>query len=254
MAYLHTLDIKKQQDIIEIPLFPENNRPSLNIRAYMTLKSAGNMAFSEQERLTCRYNIFKRLTIDKTKVYSLYQKHTRRVLRIHKQKNPGDYRSVPGDGMITSDKDIFLSITIADCLPIFIIDKQTSVYGIIHSGWQGTGIVKEAITLMETQCGVKRENIKIVIGPGIGECCYAVPAERYHYFASNFGEKSCKEKNGCYYINLYQANINILENIGIYDIDVMTNCTSCTPALHSFRRDGKDSFGLMMAIIGQFKD
>ena len=41
------------------------------------------------------------------------------------------------DGLITNDKNVYLSITIADCLPIVIFDPQKEVISLIHSGWKG---------------------------------------------------------------------------------------------------------------------
>ena len=210
------------------------------------------MAFFNRHIKPDRKNFFNQLNIDESRVYSLYQKHTQHVIKIEKSKKPDTYLTIMGDGMVTAEKGIFLSITVGDCLPIFIINKKMNIYGIIHSGWKGTGIIINAIELSEKEYGIKRENLKIIIGPGIGSCCYNVPKERYALFKSRFGRSSCREKAGKYYIDLRKANLTLLASEGITDIDIIQTCTFCSPALHSFRRDGKDNYGLMMAIIGYF--
>ena len=40
--------------------------------------------------------------------------------------------------------NVTLLVTIADCLPIFIA-ADNGAYGIVHSGWKGTGIIENAI-------------------------------------------------------------------------------------------------------------
>ncbi len=45
--------------------------------------------------------------------------------------------SPAGDGLITSDKGILLTIRIADCLPVLMVDPQQRVVAAVHSGWRG---------------------------------------------------------------------------------------------------------------------
>ena len=42
------------------------------------------------------------------------------------------------DGFIARNKNIVLSIKVADCIPLFLHDNKTGLFGLIHSGWRGT--------------------------------------------------------------------------------------------------------------------
>ena len=42
------------------------------------------------------------------------------------------------DGLITDKKDNVLSLTFADCTPLYFYDPVKNVIGNVHSGWKGT--------------------------------------------------------------------------------------------------------------------
>ena len=55
------------------------------------------------------------------------------------------------DGLVTNGKNKVLSLTFADCTPIYLFDKNKKIIGNIHSGWQGTAkkIAKKSIEFMK---------------------------------------------------------------------------------------------------------
>jgi len=254
MAIFYQLPVHKNDSYCEIPLLNQQKSALYQLKAYLSLKPAGDMAFFKRNRLPYRKRFFEQHAIDESRVYSLFQEHTHHVVKVEGRKKPAKYHSISGDGMVAGEKNIFLSVTVADCLPVFIIDRQTGAYGLVHSGWKGTGIVLKATHLMEKKYGSRKKDLNIIMGPGIGICCYAVPEKRFKLFASKFGKNTCRQEEGRYFIDMKKANLTLLENNGINDVDVITNCTCCDPVFHSFRRDGKEKFGLMMAVIGYFNN
>ena len=67
-------------------------------------------------------------------------------------------------------------------LPIFLVDPVTGAFGLVHSGWKGTGIVHAALESMMAAFGTDPRDVSVTIGPGIGPCCYRVPEERARVF------------------------------------------------------------------------
>ena len=122
----------------------------------------------------------------------------------------------------------------------------------MHSGWNGTGIIDTASKLVKKKFRIDYHNLKVVIGPGIGSCCYEVDKERYGYFKKKFGIKSGVIKRNKYFVDLREANIYICAKLGIKEITIIKDCTFCNNKLSSFRRDGSDELVLMMAAIGYF--
>ncbi len=228
----------------EIPVIP-------GISAGVSLAAAGDMALSRDGILPARSALLARQGIRRDRLYGLRQVHSRRVQLIEEQP-PEEAAAVEADGLLTTRPDAVLSVTVADCLPIFLADRRTGAFGIVHSGWRGTGIVREALALLASRFGCRPAEISVVIGPGIGACCYAVPEERAELFAAEHGPGTVRrEKGGQPRLDLRAANIGILRAAGVEEIGVVTDCTSCSSRLGSFRRQGPADYTLMLAWIGR---
>ncbi len=149
-----------------------------------------------------------------------------------------------GDGMITDNLLLMPVVTVADCVPIFFYDSVNNVFGVVHSGWKGTGIIGDAIKTAVEKYGCNVKNISVAIGPHIGDCCYDVYGERVEYFLNNFGLKTITEKTENnekkYMLSLTEANLSVLRNAGVPEenIVVATDCTCCTKF-----GDGTNVFG-----------
>lgn len=160
------------------------------------------------------------------------------------------------DALFTKEKNVFLSVTVADCLPIFLFDPQKQIVGIVHAGWRGleNGIIGETISKMVSG-GSQPEKILAGIGPGIGPCHFEVGEDVAGKF-SRFGGQVRREAGGKIFLDLKRiAELALLAN-GILSENIETNpsCTFCEKEKYfSFRRDGCGDVGkleAMMAVIG----
>lgn len=163
-------------------------------------------------------------------------------------RQPGNYPNC--DGMITSQHRVFLCVSVADCVPIFLFDEKKMVVAGVHAGWRGTkaGIVLNTINLMKTECGSNPDNIVAFIGPSASACCYEVGEE----VASRFESKFVSAKDGRIFVDLKSANTAQLMQSGVpsSSIEVSPLCTIAEKdILHSYRRDGNRS-GRMIGVIG----
>ena len=203
---------------------------------------AGNMKHQDKDR----QSLFLKLGINPFNVYSLKQIHSRSVIVVDK-KNPPPI-DTEADGMVTQDREITLSVTVADCLPVFLYDTKSGAFGLVHSGWKGTGIALAAVNLMQKYWGTEQNDIAAILGPCIGSCCYKVDLQRASVFETDFGSESVRKSDGSFFLDLKTANIKLLENVGVKNIAVCQNCTFCDERLGSFRREGS-GFTHMAALI-----
>ncbi|MDR0322720.1 MAG: polyphenol oxidase family protein [Treponema sp.] len=189
--------------------------------------------------------------------------HSREVLTVDRNNPP----TVSADGMVCGDQDIALCVTVADCLPVFLLDTESGMFGLVHSGWKGTGIVLQALERMRKIGGTRVEAVAAILGPCIGSCCYRVDAQRAFAFEKEFGVvasaatfESMQEnappvtrREQCpdgpvWYLDLKAANVRLLADAGVRNIAVCGDCTFTDTRLGSFRREGQD-FTHMAAMI-----
>ena len=216
----------------------------------ISLVSAGDMAFSRRTELPHRGRLVTELGAPADKVFALRQVHSRNVVVLDNQP-PQNLAATEADGMLTLRQDVLLTVTVADCLPIVLVDARGGAFGIVHSGWKGTGIAAEAVRVMQERFGSRPRDIAVTIGPGIGTCCYRVPAERAEHFEVAFGPGTVVHgADGTPRLDLRAANVRLLEEAGVESISIASACTCCTPGLASFRRQGAAHFTLMLAYVG----
>ncbi len=218
--------------------------------AGISLARAGDMDLAKRSDLPWRERLFAVLGVGSERVRCVRQVHSRRVVRIDGSE-PLDGPFVEADGMVSDRRELLLTITVADCLPIFLADRRAGAFAIVHSGWKGTGIVVEAIRMMAGAYGARAADLTVTIGPGIGPCCYTVPVERYEGFRCRFGDRAVRcGADGSFRLDLRAANASLLEREGVEDVTIVSDCTSCNPLLGSFRREGATAFTRMLAFVG----
>ncbi len=154
------------------------------------------------------------------------------------------------DALVTDRRGVALSVSVADCLPIFLFDPKNCLAAAVHSGWRGTrlGILSKAIRMLVERSS-RAGDILAFVGPGAGSCCYEVGEEVAVQFQPVF---VARNDAGRARLDLRAANRAMLAAAGISDgnIEISDSCTICNPEfLHSYRRDGARS-GRMMGVIG----
>ena len=139
------------------------------------------------------------------------------------------------DGIFTSNKDLALEVSTADCLPVFFADKN--FFGVVHAGWKGLseGIIENSIGLL-TKNGFVLDDTHVLIGPSIRKDHFEVKED----VACLFDKKFLISKNEKTFLSLQDIAINQLNSFNIYDIVDVEECTYSTPHYYSYRRDKTD--------------
>ena len=154
------------------------------------------------------------------------------------------------DGSCTATHGVFLCVTIADCVPVFLFDPGVPAVGVVHAGWRGTvaEIARKGVEVMVRELGAVSSRMLACIGPSAGVCCYAVGPE----VVARLPASCVRASDGVMKADLKEANSQHLVLAGLPPggITVDPACTICGTALyHSHRRDGARS-GRMMGVIG----
>lgn len=148
--------------------------------AFSTVED-GNMSFKFEEEDVIRKKrkaFLKKCSIDPQKVASAYLVHETTVETV-KDEWWGDsllyWDKAPRiDGLLTNKKGHFVSLLVADCLPIILFDTKTRALGIVHAGWKGVEnkIVQTALDKMNKEYGTHMSDLVVAIGPHIQSDSY----------------------------------------------------------------------------------
>lgn len=219
--------------------------------------SAFNIAMNTGDNKEDVINNFKLIadyfSVDLDDFYHAYQNHTVNVKVVHnedrgygvtKENSIGEY-----DAFITNEKRLVLYVSVADCVPIFLVDPVKVAIAVIHSGWRGTlnNIVNKTIMEMKKNFGTNSSDLVACIGPSICKDCYEVSYDLYDEFRKKHNDEYInkvfiKKGNGKFNLDLWLANKLNLINSGVFEenIDITNLCTYNNPDLFfSHRRHGK---------------
>ncbi len=185
------------------------------------------------------------------------------------------------DGLISINSansvELFLSITVADCIPVVIFEPNSKMMCLLHFGWKGlvSGIINKAMVKIKNILKSQDDYIKDCdyacdyvedyifksiyagIGPGIGVCHFEVKEDILPFF-TDYPEaifKSSLEKR--YFVDLKLIAKKQLQQCKINpaNIEINTDCTYCKSDLFfSFRKDKIKPVKAMMVIAGFLKE
>jgi YfiH family protein len=146
------------------------------------------------------------------------------------------------DALITNKLNLGLVISSADCPAIFIYDKKNKIIAAVHSGWRSTAkkILEQTLLKLKNEFNSKSANLICYIGPSISLKNYEVKRD----VAENFDDEFINSKKGRYFLDLRNANYQMLLNAGIKksNIQVSKLCSyEYSNLLHSYRREGEKS-------------
>jgi YfiH family protein len=235
------------------------------------------------------------------KLASLRQKHSAIIYTVSPRGGRGslsyglsgypsaarDRKHLPplGDALMTNHPGILLSVRVADCMPILMVDGESRAVAAVHAGWRGAleSILEKTAGEMRRVFRSQPEKLIAAIGPSIRGCCYEVGEELVEAFCGRFerGEQffrtepaesraagaanrrlplffsqappghQLNEHSGVY-LDLVAAARYQLEQAGVPPTQIYAAdyCTSCRNDLfYSFRKEGSLA-GRMMAVIG----
>jgi polyphenol oxidase len=165
--------------------------------------------------------------------------------------SPGAIAGTRADAVIAGAPAVAVGVRVADCVPVLIADVRTGAAAAVHAGWRGTvaGVVAAALGRMASALGTRSADVRLVLGPSIGPCCFEVGPEVVAAVEAAIpGARAAGaviEPDGPAGIvkarvDLWRLNRMAAEAWGVppLAVDVSGLCTSCDRArFFSYRRD-----------------
>ncbi|MFN3301856.1 MAG: peptidoglycan editing factor PgeF [Patescibacteria group bacterium] len=159
------------------------------------------------------------------------------------------------DGLITKEENVFLSLTIADCFPVFFFEPKKKIIALAHASWRAIlkGLISRIIKTIKKRFLSQPKDILMGIGPGIRSCHFEVKEKVAKKFLKKFGQKVLIKRKDQSFIDLAKSiKLEAIKNkILPQNIEDIKECTYCLKNKYfSYRRQRTKEIKAMMAIIG----
>lgn len=203
------------------------------------------------EALANRQKFFTNKNIDVNKIVSAGLVHGKTVAVVGEAQ--AGQRLEATDGLVTATPNLFLTITVADCLPIYFFDPIKKVIGLAHAGWRGVSlnIASATVEVMINSFSTDPKNLIVYIGPHLRSCHFIVQDDVVNQFAGY--QKFIKNKANGQSIDLAGIVREQLVKASILSVNISIS-SECTfdnlEKYFSFRRDKPTEVEAMVAYIG----
>lgn len=149
------------------------------------------------------------------------------------------------DGWTTSARGILLTVTIADCVPVYLAVPGRGV-AILHAGWRGTagGILHRGVSRLAGTTGATPGEMIMHCGVGICGDCYEVGAE----VMEGCGVRS--EGAGPFHLDLRARLAQEGGELGVGSITTSAWCSAHDPDQFFSHRRSRGADGRMVAYVG----
>ncbi len=154
------------------------------------------------------------------------------VVRAHGDGPPGLFVAEPCDGHATRSPGVLLTVTVADCVPAFLVDPVQRAVAIVHAGWRGVaaGVFESSAGLLRDRFGSRVEDLVVHLGPAICADCYEVGPEVFEGLG-------LPAPAGPTHLDLRAALSDRVLAAGVTpgDVSVSSRCTRCGTGHFSHR-------------------
>ena len=109
--------------------------------------------------------------------------HARQVhgckIALHEATPRGFLLVPPCDGHATRRRGTLLAVSVADCVPVFVVAPRARAVMLLHAGWRGvaSGILEAGLAMLERDFGTHARETRMHMGPAICGDCYEVGRE-----------------------------------------------------------------------------
>ncbi|HEU4588043.1 MAG TPA: polyphenol oxidase family protein [Gemmatimonadales bacterium] len=150
------------------------------------------------------------------------------------------------DGHLTARAGILLLVTVADCIPVYLVAPRQRGVALLHAGWRGiaAGILARGLAELTGRLGAAPEEIALHCGVGICGACYEVGAD----VMSGCGVPH--EGPGPWQLDLRERLVDEGGRLGIRDISVSTWCSAHDRPAFFSHRASRGTDGRMVAYLG----
>ncbi len=199
--------------------------------------------------------VSKKLNCEKKPIVTLNQNHGNKVIYFNDQRDIKN--KIIGDAIVTTLKNIAISVLTADCVPILFCNPKKKIIGCVHAGWKGAlnGIIENTVDKF-LELNSNTRDLLVAIGPCINHHHYEVGHDFYKKFIDQNKNNQqffivLNDKKYLFnirsYINAKLIKLGI-NNIDHIEMDTFSNKENFFSYRRSKKNDDKD-YGRCISVI-----
>ncbi|CAN5168831.1 peptidoglycan editing factor PgeF [soil metagenome] len=156
---------------------------------------------------------------------------------------------LPGaDALVASASGMPIAVTVADCVPLALVDPGARRVAAVHAGWRGVaaGILRSALAAFAYPA-----RIEALIGPAVGPDHYEVGPEVVEAISAEAGRASViVEGLGKPRLDLPATVERMLRQLGVLSLQRSKLCTACEPGrFYSYRGEGRTGRQALVVVL-----
>lgn len=150
------------------------------------------------------------------------------------------------DGHATAAEGVALLVTVADCVPVYLVAPARRAIALLHAGWRGTaaGILAAGLDLLRQEAGVTPEEVVMHAGVAISGPCYEVGAE----VMTGVGREASGP--GPWHLDLRAVLLEQAAALGVGEATASGHCSSARRDAFFSHRGSGGRDGRMVAYLG----
>jgi copper oxidase (laccase) domain-containing protein len=150
------------------------------------------------------------------------------------------------DGHLTTQAGVFLTVTVADCIPVYLLAPAERAASLLHCGWRGTagGLLQQGVRALHEATGVAVDNLVMHCGVGICGACYEVGSEVME------GCGQVTSGSGPWNLDLRSVLVEAAQRAGVHRISTSQWCSSHDRPRFYSHRGSRGQDGRMVAYLG----
>jgi YfiH family protein len=150
------------------------------------------------------------------------------------------------DGHATGAEGVLLTVTVADCIPVYLAVPRKGAVALLHAGWRGTAeaVLERGVAVLKGHAFARGDDIVMHCGVGICGDCYEVGPE----VAARF---SGRAETAQQHIDLRAILVQQARHLGISAISVSAWCSAHDRGRFFSHRASGGRDGRMLAYLGR---
>jgi YfiH family protein len=196
-------------------------------------------------QVMARWRAFRASLTDTPAAVMAHQVHGGRVLW-HAAAGAGWTLLEGADGHATASPGLALLVTVADCVPIYLVAPAKRAVALLHAGWRGTaaGILANGLEILRREAGVTPAEVVLHAGVAISGPCYEVGAE----VVTGVGREATGP--GPWHLDLREVILEQAGRLGVGEATASGHCSSAQRDAFFSHRGSGGRDGRMVAYLG----